>query len=360
MAEHAGRDRNLLKIPPQNDEKPTMALRPVSDSTSHDSAGSGQPGELDEVAKLIANDSQPETPPADPPHRMIEPSRQAEQSEQAEQAPKHTAAGWYPDDSDPTLMRYWDGHHLTGQTTRVDPETTDQEESAESVPSQVDTDDQSIRTDETWTELESNADSTPATVGSTANSGTAAQEPESRTAEQANGHAPVDMPGQWAEKTARTVARARTTSTPEAWREVVSVVAVVSELAQTMMVATSAAQVSTEASRVAEKARTDAEAADEAATAARRASQEATTKAQEAQDAARAAARAASEAMQAAQQAEQEAPEAAEAAETAAREAASAKATFEEIEGIVAGAQAADTPEAWTEAHRLAAGAFQS
>jgi hypothetical protein len=355
LAGHVGRSQNLLKITPQDDEKLTMALRPVSDSAKHDSAGSGKPGELDAVAKLIANDSQPETSPADPPVTMIEPTGQAEQ------APKHTVAGWYPDDSDPTLLRYWDGHHLTGQTMRVDPATADEEEPTEPALSpQGDTAERSTRTNEIWTELQSNGDSNPATVGDTAHDETAAQEAVSVAAVTADGHTPVDMADQWAERTAQTVARARTTSTPEAWREVVSVAAVVSELAQTMMVAASAAQVSKEASRVAEKARSDAEAADEAAAAARQASQQATTKAQEAQDAAKTAARAASDAMQAAQQAEQEAPEAAEAAETAAREAANAKATFEELEGIVAGAQAADTPEAWTEAHRLAAGAFTS
>ncbi len=357
-----------------------MALRPVSDSAKHDSAGNGEPGELDAVAKLIANDSQPESPPADPPLTMTERPRPAEQ------APKHTVAGWYPDDSDRTLLRYWDGHHLTGQTMRVDPETTDEEESAEPAPSrEAPTDDHSTPAGAIWTELRSNGNAAPLTVGRTTPDESAGQENSSAATTkadgteadrveadgveadgveadgvEADGRAPVDMPDEWAEKTARTVTRARTAGTPEAWREVVSVVAVMSELAQTMMVAASAAQVSTEASRVAEKARSDAEAADQAATAARRASQQATTKAQDAQEAAKAAARAAADAMQAAQQAEQEAPEAAEAAEAAAREAAGAKATLEEIEGIVAGAQAADTPEAWTEARRLAAGAFQS
>jgi hypothetical protein len=347
-----------------------MALRPVSDSAKYDAGGSGEPGELDAMAKLIANDSQPETPPTDPPLTMIERTRQAGQAEQAEQAPKHTAAGWYPEDSDPTLMRYWDGHHLTGQTMHVDPETTDEEESTEPAPSrQVDTDEHSTGANETWTDLQSNGDSAPlqssgdsapATVRSTARDETAAQEAPFVTTAKADCHTPVDMPDKWAERTALTVARARTTSTPEAWREVVSVVAVVSELAQTMMVAASAAQVSNEVSRVAEKAQRDAKAADEAATAARRTSQQATKRAQEAQDAAKAAARSASDAIQAAEQAEQEAPEAAEAAESAAQEAANAKATFEEIEEIVAGAQATDTPEAWTEAHRLTVGAFKS
>jgi hypothetical protein len=345
----------------RDDEKVTMALRPVSDSQKQDPTGGAESSELDAVAKLIADDARPETPPANPPPRMTE------HTPEAEPAPKHTAAGWYPDDSDPTLMRYWDGHHLTGQTMRVDPATTDEEEPTEPAPSpQVDTAEPFARTEGTWTTLQSSGGSAPATVADAASDEEAAPEPEPEpepapvATAKTDDRTPVEMPDQWAEKAARTVARARTTSTPEAWQEVVSVVGVMSELAHTMMVVASAAQISEQANRMAEKARTEAEAADKAAVAARRASQQATSRAQEAQEAAKAAARAASDAMQVAQQAEQEAPEVAEVAEVAAREAAEAKTTFEEVERILAGAQAADTPEAWTEAHRLAAGAFGS
>ena len=31
-----------------------------------------------------------------------------------------TDAGWYVDASDPQTKRYWDGHHWTGQTIRVE------------------------------------------------------------------------------------------------------------------------------------------------------------------------------------------------------------------------------------------------
>ena len=46
---------------------------------------------------------------------MIEPGLQALRTE--DEAP----AGWYPDMADSGLMRYWDGHHFTGQTIPVEP-----------------------------------------------------------------------------------------------------------------------------------------------------------------------------------------------------------------------------------------------
>jgi hypothetical protein len=348
-----------------------MALRPVSDSAKQDLDGDADPSELDAVAKLISEDSGLETRPPGPPLTMIERARPDES------APKYTVAGWYPDDADPTLQRYWDGHHLTGQTMRTDtgaahgtevtraPTPTPKDDAAEAP----------ARPLGTWTSLRADGGSSPSggrspQPGGTAPGGTAPDSParektppREATTEApaaAGGLTPADLPEAWADKAARAVAGARTAGTPEAWREVVSVVAVLSELAQTMVVAASASQVSEQADRTADKARHDAKAAKDAAVAANEASQRAADRAQQAEDAAKAAARAAADAKQAAQLAEQEAPELAERAETATRTAADAKATFKGIEGIVADAVAADTPDAWAEAHRLAAAALDA
>jgi len=342
----------VVKMTPRDDERLTMALRPVSDPAEQDATGNAGPSELDGVAELISSESHPDgTPTAGSPQfTMIERSRPAQQ------APKHTVAGWYPDESDPTLMRYWDGFHLTGQTMRVDPAPTDEaEEAATPVPSRrVDADEPSSGPHQTWTVL-------PADVGDSPESKkVAAQEATSDAADGVDDPAPGMTADHWVDKAARSVARARTDGTPEAWGEVVSIVGVVSELAQTMVVAAGAAQVSEEAGRVAEKAEEDAEAAVETATTARLASQEAADKAQRAEEAAKAASRAAADAMQAAEQAEQEAPVIAEVAEAAARSAADAKARSKGIEAIVAEALAADTPDAWAAAHRLAAAALES
>ena len=132
----------------REDERLTMALRPVSDPPQQDSVGETDPSELDEVAKLISEESHPGTPSGGPTYTMIERPRPGAS------APEHTVAGWYPDDTDPTLMRYWDGHHLTGQTMRVDPAT-----SGEAVPAtaagaqQSDDPERGARDRGTWTDL---------------------------------------------------------------------------------------------------------------------------------------------------------------------------------------------------------------
>jgi len=392
-----------------------MALRPISDAPDQDAAGDADQSELDVVAKLISEESPLGARPGGPPLSMIERTRQREE------APKHTAAGWYPDDADPALHRYWDGHHLTGQTMRVDPEADEAKQPVAPVPAPRDADTRpDIPAQQTWTSLRPDGSipraadrtSTPERVvtettvpervagkgivpgrgvGEKAGPERSAGEPsapermageravpERVAAKKADPGQPVgettaadtpahadgatsgDTPAQWADRTARAVARAQASGTPEAWGEVVSVAAVVSELAQTMLVAARAGQVSEQAGEAAEQARRDAEAAKAAAKEATQASQLATDKARQAQEAAKAASRAAADAVQAAQDAEREAPEIAERAEQAARVAASARTAFEGIEKIVAGAVAADTPEAWAEAHRRAAAAVDS
>ena len=99
-----------------------MAPRPFSrhQRESDDERASKQ---ANVVAQFFADFSGSDDPPAvaaggAPPSPM--PSEQVP----SEEVPSvvledHAGAGWYPDATDPGLMRYWDGFHLTGQVMHV-------------------------------------------------------------------------------------------------------------------------------------------------------------------------------------------------------------------------------------------------
>ncbi len=367
-----------------------MALQPVPDPPSEDSVGSADRSELDAMASLVANEARlhplPTAPAAatqsadTPQFVMIDRSRASASAPTP--VPRRTVAGWYPDDDDPGLLRYWDGHHLTGQTMRVDPETTvTTDQPAPPPPARVGAVRRPAVIAESWTTLRTEdglsaapegpastrpaapeaptsarpADSREAAVGDTP----VRQAPAERR-ETADRRAPKDTPELWVDKVVAAVSRAQAAGRSEGWHQVASVAAVLSDLAETMAVAASAAQVSAEAGRAAEEARKAADAAVGAAESARRAEREAAEQARRAEDAARAAAEAAAEAEEVARTAEREAPEMTAAAEAAAEEAAASQATAEGIAQIVADARATDTPASWTEAHRLAVAALAS
>jgi hypothetical protein len=167
-------------------------------------------------------------------------------------------------------------------------------------------------------------------------------------------------PEHWVHRAERAVARAQVVGTPEAWEEAGAAAMVVSELAQTMVVAASAAQISEQVSKASEDAEASAQAAEHAAAKAKEAAQQTASAAQRADEAAKAAAQAAAHAKQTAEQAAKEVPQMAEVARIAAQAAADAKHKSQGIDAIVANALVANTPEAWCEARELVAAATES
>jgi chemotaxis protein histidine kinase CheA len=151
----------------------------------------------------------------------------------------------------------------------------------------------------------------------------------------------------WTEETKMAVARAETVDTPESWREAAQAVAVLSEMARVMLVA---AEAKLKAKHTADAARAAADAAADA----KQTAEQTTQAANEAARVARAATDAAADAKQRAERSAQALPKTAQAAWVAAEAAAAAAHQVQELDKTVAKAKAADTPEGWSEALRLA------
>ncbi len=88
------------------------------------------PGSPNEVAQFFSNDPRPdeqsaELAPSDPVRALQVPAVAMQE---------HADAGWYPDATDPGLMRYWDGFHLTGQVMHVHSRAGDDEVPTPALP----------------------------------------------------------------------------------------------------------------------------------------------------------------------------------------------------------------------------------
>jgi hypothetical protein len=95
-----------------------MALRPFTRNPkkSEDDEETA-PTDLSNVREFFSADARPADPPAvdDGPVRMSVPKPSTVS------LPEDAEPGWYPDQADPGLVRYWDGFHLTGQSMRIEP-----------------------------------------------------------------------------------------------------------------------------------------------------------------------------------------------------------------------------------------------
>ncbi len=136
----------------------------------------------------------------------------------------------------------------------------------------------------------------------------------------------------WAAMTETAVARARAVSTPEAWEQAAQAALVVSEMAQAMQAVAEAAQLAHQRSRAAEEAEHEA----------------------------RVATQADAEAKEEARRTSKAAEKAAGVARAAVEEAAAAEQRAKKLDDIVSRARKTNTPEAWREAHKMAASATDS
>jgi len=169
-----------------------------------------------------------------------------------------------------------------------------------------------------------------------------------------------DIANHWAEETEKTVARAESLGTPEAWQDVARAAGVVTDMAQVMRAAADTAQTAARMERAARDAERRAETAALKAEESPQAVQKTAQVAAEAAKAAKEAAHAAAKAKQIAEQTAQEAPEMVEAAEVAGRAAAEARRRARAIEEIVAKARATNTPGAWSKAHNRTVSTMES
>jgi hypothetical protein len=104
-----------------------MALRPFSRNSKEPAVKETAQTALDEsteVEQFFSNGSKAEdTSSADA--RSVESAARPVPSVPSDAPPppapvqEHGVAGWYPDEADPGLMRYWDGFHFTGQIMHV-------------------------------------------------------------------------------------------------------------------------------------------------------------------------------------------------------------------------------------------------
>ena len=92
-----------------------MAPRPFARHPKETAEEKSSLGEADEFAQFFSNDRHPEDPSTGDSRRDQLPAQEMP----AIALEDHGGAGWYPDATDPGLMRYWDGFHLTGQVMHV-------------------------------------------------------------------------------------------------------------------------------------------------------------------------------------------------------------------------------------------------
>jgi Protein of unknown function (DUF2510) len=99
-----------------------MAPRPFS-RHQKESAEESASNETNVVAQFFADFPRSDDPPAVA-DGGAQPNAMPSEQVPSEPVPSvvledHAGAGWYPDATDPGLMRYWDGFHLTGQVMHV-------------------------------------------------------------------------------------------------------------------------------------------------------------------------------------------------------------------------------------------------
>jgi hypothetical protein len=100
-----------------------MALRPFTrNPKKSEEDEETAPSEGGGVREFFSVDPRPADPPAaDPSEDDDPPVRMSVPKPPNVSLPEDSDPGWYPDQADPGLMRYWDGFHLTGQSMRVEP-----------------------------------------------------------------------------------------------------------------------------------------------------------------------------------------------------------------------------------------------
>ena len=92
-----------------------MVLRPFARHTKATGEERTNPRRAEQAGHLISNDS----PPADRPAGGVGADGATLHQTASVALPDGAGPGWYPDEADPRLMRYWDGFHLTGQFMHV-------------------------------------------------------------------------------------------------------------------------------------------------------------------------------------------------------------------------------------------------
>jgi hypothetical protein len=375
-----------------------MALRPFSRNPKPDDQGESAEPPSNEVEQFFSAELRRQgNAPTD------EPEAPADTPAPAISVKDPGDAGWYPDATDPGLMRYWDGFHLTGQILHVHsraedgaagaaeegvrkPEASEPvpaveakagagadaalpppsltlvgpgEESAPMVP-------ESDRRSNTLNET-GGADSEPAEAPddrsdtvpdsgserSEINDGRRPVPTPAPPAARAPAPEGVGEPSRWAKKAEQAVARAVAAGTPESWKEAADVAAVVSQMAQTLQVAARAEQEANGMAAEAQEAAQRAQVAAQKSADANRTVQQAQQAAEDADAAAKRARQAAADAQEAAKRASQVVPTFIETEKAAAQVAAEAQRKAQRLAEIVGRAKQADTPEAWSEALRL-------
>ena len=105
-----------------------MALRPFTrNPKKSEEDQETAPADLSDVREFFSADARPADPPAadarpaDTPAADEGPVRMSVPKPSTVSLPEDAEPGWYPDQADPGLVRYWDGFHLTGQSMRIEP-----------------------------------------------------------------------------------------------------------------------------------------------------------------------------------------------------------------------------------------------
>jgi len=264
------------------------------------------------------------------------PSTQQDTAETAVAAATEATApaAWYPDPTNPGSFRYWDGAAWTDQTRQIPlaPSTpasqTSRAAAAETTSSSTPV--------VTPSQLVDTGVETPSTVG----------------VAQVESEKDIDS---WVGEIEKAVSRARTVDTPAAWQIAARAAVVVSDIAQTMLVATHAHQIAEQAAQTAEAAARQAQAAAQTADDAKRTAEQTARAAEVAGRRAREASLTAADAKRTAEQTAQAAPKALESAQAAKQAAADAKSSAERLDQMIARARDANTPQAWSDAMVVAA-----
>src|ERR1700728_3857166 len=121
-----------LKITPGSAETCGMALRPFTrNPKKSEEDEETAPSDTSDALEFFSATPRPADPPAAAPQAADPqaddaadadaPKRMSVPKLPAVALPEDAEPGWYHDEADPGLMRYWDGFHLTGQSMRVEP-----------------------------------------------------------------------------------------------------------------------------------------------------------------------------------------------------------------------------------------------
>jgi hypothetical protein len=99
-----------------------MALRPFTrNPKKSEEDEEAAPSDTGDAREFFSVDPRPADPSAaDPAADDGPPPRMSVPKPPTVSMPEDAEPGWYPDQADPGLVRYWDGFHLTGQSMRVE------------------------------------------------------------------------------------------------------------------------------------------------------------------------------------------------------------------------------------------------